>query len=79
MFLLVRTPRKTVGWNSHYQCVSGIRLGLQWTLRTLLVLKPSVVRFAEVSFGNYLVNGGYTAGFGIRFRFFSVMYSWGCG
>ena len=46
MFLVVRTPRKTVGpvsdkkkndWrglNRHYQCISGNRLGLQWKLRT---------------------------------------------
>ena len=39
--------------------ISGIRLGLHWKLRTLdkpfgfLVLKPSGVRFAEVSFRNY--------------------------
>ena len=75
-----RTPRKTVGpvseiflgtykndWrgsNFQYQCISGIRSGLQWKLRTLdkpfgfLVLKSSGVRFAEVSFRNYLVNWG---------------------
>ena len=23
------------GWNRHYQCISGIRLGLLWKLRTL--------------------------------------------
>ena len=51
------SPRKTVGPVS-----DKIRLGLQWKLRTLdrqfrfLVLKPSGVRFAEVSFRNYLVN-----------------------
>ena len=75
MFLVVRTPRKTVGpvcknlgdikerlrgWNRHYQCISGIRLGLQWKLRTLdkpfgfLVLKLSGVRFAEVSYTKLL-------------------------
>ena len=64
---------------------SGIRLGLQWKLRTLdkpfdfFVLKPSGVRFAEVSFRNYLVNWGYMAGFGIRIIFIWVRYSWGCG
>ena len=104
MFLVVRTPRKTVGpvsdkiwgtskndwsgWNRHYQCISGIRLGLQWKLRTLdkpfgfLVLKPSGVRFVEVSFRNYLVNWvgvQYTAAIGIRIRFVRVMYSWSCG
>ena len=101
MFLVVRTPRKTVGsvydkswgtlkndwrsWNRHCQCISGIRLGLEWNLRTLdkpfgfLVLKPSGVRFAEVSFRNHLVNWGYMAGIRIRIRFILVMYSWGCG
>ena len=44
-----------------------------------LVLKPSGVRFAEVSFRNYLVNWGCMAGIGIRIRFICVMYSWGCG
>ena len=49
--------------SSHYRCISGIRLRLQWKLRTLdkpfgfLVLKP---------FRNYLVNWGYMAGIGIR-------------
>ena len=42
--------------------ISQIRLGLHWKLRTLdkpygfLVIKPSGVRFADVSFRNYLVN-----------------------
>ena len=50
------------GWNRHYRCISGIGLGLQWKLRTLdkpfgfLVFKPYGVRFAEVSFRNYLVD-----------------------
>ena len=93
MFLVVRTPRKTVGhvfdkiWGAyrHYQCISGIILGLPWKLRNLdklfgfLVLKPSVVRFAEVSFRNCLVNWGYKARIGIRIRFILVMYSWGRG
>ena len=62
------------GRNRHYQCISGIRLGLQWKLRTVdkpsgfLVLKSSGVRFAEVSFRNCLVNWGYIAGIGIRSR-----------
>ena len=49
--------------------ISGIRLGLQWKLRTLdkpfgfLVLKPS---------------WGYMAGIEIRIIFIWVMYSWGC-
>ena len=43
------------------------------------VLKPSGVRFAEVSFRNYLVNWGYMAGIGIRIRFIWVMYSWVSG
>ena len=100
MFLVVRTPRTTVGlvsdniwgtykndwrgWNCHYRCISGIRLGLQWKWRTLdklfcfLVLKPcdSGVRFAEVSFRNYLVTWGYMAGIGIRIIFIWVIYSW---
>ena len=38
-----------------------------------LVLKPSGVRFAEVSFQNYLVKWGYMAGIGIRIRFIWVM------
>ena len=55
-------------------------MGLQWKLRTFdkpfgfLVLKPSGVRFAEVSFRNYLVNWGYMAGIGIGIRFIWVMY-----
>ena len=62
-------------------CISGIKLGLEWKLRTLdkpfgfLVLKPSGVRFAEVSFRNYLVNWGYMAGIGITIRFIWVVYS----
>ena len=43
------------------------------------VLKPSGVRFAEVSFRKYLVNWGYMAGIGIRIRFIWVMYSWVSG
>ena len=70
------------GWNRHYQCISLIRLGLQWKLRTLdkpfgfLVLKPSGVRLAEVSFRNYLVNRGFMAGIEIRIIFIWVMYNW---
>ena len=58
--------------------MSGIRLGLQWKLRTLdkpfvfFVLKLYGVRFAEVSFRNYLVNWGYMAGIGIRIRFILI-------
>ena len=61
--------------------ISGIRSGLRWKLRTLdkpfrfLVLKPSGVRFAEVSFRNYLVNWvvyGLNWVIGIRIRFISV-------
>ena len=44
-----------------------------------LVLKPSGVRFAEVSFRNYLVNWEYTVGIGIGIRFIWVMFSWDCG
>ena len=44
-----------------------------------LVLKPSEVRFADVSFRNYLVNWGYMAGIGISIRFIWMMYSWGRG
>ena len=40
-----------------------------------LVLKPSGVRFAQVSVRNYLVNWGYMAGIGIRIRFIWVMSS----
>ena len=53
---------------------------LQWKLRTLdkpfgfLVLKPSGVRFAEVSFRNYLVTWGYVAGIGIMIRFIWAIY-----
>ena len=70
---------------TNYQCISGIRLGLQWKLRTrdkpfgFLVIKPSGVRFAKVSFRNYLVTWGHMAGIGIRIRFIRVMYSRGCG
>ena len=66
MFLVIPTPRKTVGRprqnlgdikERHYQCISGIRMGLQWKLRTLD--KPfgylSGVRFA-VLFRNVLVS-----------------------
>ena len=35
-------------------------------------IKPSVVRFVEVSFRNYLVNWGYMAGIGIRIIFIRV-------
>ena len=50
---------------------------LQWKLRTLdkpfgfLVIKPSGVRFAEVSLRNHLVNWAYMAGIGIMIRFIS--------
>ena len=94
MFLVVRTPSKTVGpvadkiwgtekndwrgWNRHYQCILGIRLGLHWKLRTLDkpfgFLKPSGVRFAEVSFRNYLVNWGCMAGIEVRIRFIRVIH-----
>ena len=55
-------------------------MGLQLKLRTLdkpfgfLVLKPSGVRFAEVSFQNYLVNWRYMAGIGIRIWFDLAAY-----
>ena len=44
-----------------------------------LVIKLSGVRFAEVSFRDYLDNWGYIAGIGIRTIFIWDMYSWGCG
>ena len=79
MFLVVRTPRTTVGSVSHtigghtrstgeagiattgnssgcFCCISGIRLGLHWKLRTLekpfgcINLKPFGVQFEKVSF-----------------------------
>ena len=64
-----------IGWNRHYRYILGIRLGLQWKLTTLdkpigfLVLKPSGVRFAEVSFLKYLVNWRHMAGIGIGIIF----------
>ena len=70
------------GWNRHYRCISGIRLGSRWKLRTLdkpfgfLVLKPSGVRFAEVSFRNHLVTWGHMAGIWIRIRFIWVVGIW---
>ena len=54
----LKLPLPVLAWG-----VPGIRLGLHWKLRTLgkpfgfLVLKPSGVRFAEVSFRNYLFDG----------------------
>ena len=96
MFLVVRTPRKSVQpvydkFGGHKRttgeagivtmCILGIGFGLyRVKLRTLdkpigfLVLKPSGVRFAQVSFRNYLVNWGYMAGIGIRIRFIWVMH-----
>ena len=75
MFLVIRTPRKTVGvtkFGGHKRTTGEAGIVTtgefreldwdQWKLRTLdkplgfLVLKPSGVRFAEVSFRNYLVN-----------------------
>ena len=62
MFLMVRSPGKTVGpVSDKIGCISGIKLGLEWKLRThdkpfgFLVFKPGV-RFAEDSFRNYFVN-----------------------
>ena len=45
------------GWNRHYQCILGIRLGLQWKLMTLdkpfgfLILKPSGVCSRRLEWG----------------------------
>ena len=52
----LESPLTLLAWG--VSAISGSRLGLDWKLRTLdkpfgfLVLKPSAVRFAEVSFLN---------------------------
>ena len=77
MFLVVRTPRKTVGLVSDIKerrerlesplpVYCGNSIGITVEIEDsrdkpfgFPVLKPSGVRFVEVSFRNYLVNGGY--------------------
>ena len=100
MFLVDRTPRKTDTIGGHKRttgdagiAITGVFRELdleQWKWRTLdnpfgfLVFKPSGVRFAEVSFRNYLVNIRWYSrvwlelGLGLYLYGLCNMYSWGC-
>ena len=94
MFLMIRTPRKTVGpvsdkigghkrgWNRHYQCISGIRLELQWKLRTLdKPFRSSRLGSDSRRFHSETTQliGWYMARIGIRIGFNGVLRSWDCG